>query len=40
MEVVPLMSGAKGEEARQEYKEADGSHCEDVFILLFDFGML
>ena len=31
MEVVPLMSGAKGEEAHQEYKEEDGSHCDHVF---------
>ena len=26
MGVVPLMSGAKGEEAHQEYKEEDGNH--------------
>ena len=31
MVVVPLMSGAKGEEAHQEYKEEDGSHYDDVF---------
>ena len=30
MEVVPLMSGAKGEEAHQEYKEEDGSYYEHV----------
>ena len=31
MEVVPLMSGAKGEEAHQEYKAKDGSHFSHVF---------
>ena len=30
MEVVLLMSGAQGEEAHQEYKEEDGSHCDHV----------
>ena len=39
MEVVALMSGAQGEEARQEYKEEDGIHCEDDLIL-FVYGML
>ena len=36
MEVMHLMSGAKGEEAHQEYKEEDGSHCGYFFRLLFD----
>ena len=30
MEVVALMSGAKGEEAHQAYKEGDGSHGNHV----------
>ena len=34
MEVFPLMSGAKGEESHQEYKEGDGSHCEHVLIII------
>ena len=33
MEVFDLMSGAQGEEAHQEYKEEDGSHCGDDWIL-------
>ena len=40
MEVVPLMSGTKDEEAHQEYKEEDGSHCEDVFYIILDYGLL
>ena len=35
MEVVPLMSGAKGEEAHQEYKEGNGSHCDDFWDYYF-----
>ena len=35
MEVVVLMSGAKGEEAHHLYKEGDGSHRGHVFRLLF-----
>ena len=35
MEVVALMSGAQGEEAHQEYKEGDGSHCEHDGIIIF-----
>ena len=34
MEVVPLMSGAQGQEAHQEYKEGDGSHCWDDWIII------
>ena len=30
MEVTSLMSGAKGEEAHQEYKEGGGSHIENL----------
>ena len=40
MEVVPLMRGAKGEEAHQKYKEGDGSRCDHVFGLLVDCGLL
>ena len=35
MEVVALMSGAQGEEAHQEYKEEDGSHCVMIELLFF-----
>ena len=28
------MSGAKGEEAHQEYKEEDGSHCDYDWITI------
>ena len=34
MEVVALMSGARGEEAQQEYKERDGSHCGHDWIII------
>ena len=34
MEVVALMSGAQGEEAHQEYKEGDGIHCGDDWIII------
>ena len=34
MEVVALMSGAKGEEAHKEYKEEDGSHCDHHWIII------
>ena len=30
MEVASLMSGSKGEEAHQECKEEDESHCDHV----------
>ena len=33
MEIVPLMSGAKGEEAHHLYKEVDGSHIQVMFML-------
>ena len=41
MEVVPLMSGSKGEEAHQEYKEGDGSHCDhvlDYYLIVVCYG--
>ena len=34
MEVMPLMSGAKGEEAHHLYKEEDGSHRCIMFMFL------
>ena len=38
MEVVPLMSGAKGEEAHHLYKEEDGSHISSCFVFdILDF---
>ena len=35
MEVVALMSGAKGEEAHHLYKEGDGSHRRACYVLMF-----
>ena len=35
MEVVPLMSGVKGEEAYHLYKEEDGSHWGHNWIIIF-----
>ena len=34
MEVVALMSGAKGEEAHHLYKEGDGNHRGYVLIII------
>ena len=34
MEVASLMTGAKGEEAHQAYKEGDGSHRRN-----YDYGL-
>ena len=33
-EVVALMGGAQVEEAQQEYKEMDGSHCGHDWIII------
>ena len=35
MEIVALMSGAKGEEAHHLYKEEDGSHRSIFYVLIF-----
>ena len=35
MEVVSLMSGAKGEEAHQEYNEEDGNHYGYVLFFIW-----
>ena len=34
MEVVALISGAQGEEAHQAYKEGNGSHRKNFFIIV------